>query len=558
MPVEISKNMLIATNNLTKTYGGNLVFEDVSILINEGDRIALIGENGAGKSTLFKILAGQSRPDSGQVTANKGVTIGYLTQEAGLDSEQTLYEYAIESIPKLAEIEQRLGKLGSRIADPEEMKDAPRFEKLLNEYSTMQDRYERGGGYTIDAKVKSVLAGLGFTDNQITQRLGSFSGGEKKMAGLARLLIQQPDLLLLDEPDNHLDLAAKEWLHNYILNHKGSVLVISHDRYFLDQFVNHIYELEDHRLHEYLGNYTAAQEAKQRRLEKSEELYRLHQRELIALEKSAKQLQEWAALNKKLAGRARNRKRLLAVRKRELEETPIPILERKTIDVTFAGRRSGQAALTFKSLGMSIGSRVLFDPFDLRIKYGERVGIVGPNGTGKTTLFRIILGETTPTHGSVELGTNVQMGYYSQEQETLDPGMSPVDFVRHLKPMYENEAVAFLKGRLLFDYDDCFKPISSLSGGEKSRLQLTRVALEAANFLLLDEPTNNLDIPSMEVLEAAIDDFDGTILAISHDRYFLDRIVTRIVAIENGRVEDVPGDFSYYYEKKGGKVSLGR
>jgi ATP-binding cassette subfamily F protein 3 len=543
--------MLVGVSKLTKSYAGNVVFEDVNFIINEGDRIALIGENGSGKSTLFKIIADGVPCDQGQVTITKGISMGYLPQEPNVPDQTSMYVFAASAFPRLVKIEQTLRELENKMASPDINNDPDQMERVLSQYSRCQEQFEREGGYTIEAKVKAVLSGLGFNETQFAQPVGTLSGGEKKLVGLAKVLVQEPDLILLDEPDNHLDLEAKQWLHDYILAHKGAVAIISHDRYFLDQFINHILELEDRRIYEYHGNYTASREEKQLRLIKNEEMYRLRQRELVELEKSAKQLQEWAALNRKLAGRARNRKRMVEQQKKELEETPVPIIDRKTIQVKFDTKRSGQAALILNTVSMAIGERTLFEPFHLTVKLGERVGLVGPNGSGKTTLFKIIMGLVQPTTGEVKLGSNVNIGYYSQEQETLDPNVTPIDFIRSIKPMYEDQAIALLIKQLLFDYQDCFNKIGNLSGGEKSRLQITRLALKGANLLLLDEPTNNLDIPSMEVLESALEDFDGTILAISHDRYFLDRIVDRIVAIEDNQINVYPGDFSYYYAKTG-------
>lgn len=548
--------MLARLLNVAHSYGGAPIFEDVNLLINEGDRIALIGENGSGKSTLFKLLASRLSPEQGQVVVSKGIDIGYLPQEPEIPENLSLAEFAASGQPKIRDIERQLRSLEVAMGDPQSQSNPDKWSRILSDYGQLQERFEREGGYEAEAAVAAVLQGLGFTESQFGQPVSVMSGGEKKLAGLAQLLVRQPDLILLDEPDNHLDLKGKEWLHEYIVSHNRAIAIISHDRYFLDQFINHIIELEDQHIQEYFGNYSAYRLQKRERLENAEQIYRDKQKELQQLEKSAKQLQEWASLNRKLSGRAHNHKRMLDLRRQELESTPVPILDRKTIHVAFDAERSGQTALSFMNVSVSIDGRRLFEPFNLVIRYGQRIGLVGSNGSGKTTLFRVIMGILSPTVGSIALGSNVKVGYYSQEQETLDKDSTPIEFIQSVKQMPADRAIALLKSKLLFEYDDCFNRIANLSGGEKSRLQIMGLALAGANLLLLDEPTNNLDIPSMAVLEESLDDFGGTIFAISHDRYFLDKMVDQIVAIDEGKVHVFSGNFSYYYQQVGGKVSL--
>ncbi|MBN9390983.1 MAG: ABC-F family ATP-binding cassette domain-containing protein [Chloroflexi bacterium] len=551
--------MLVRATQVNKYYGGNLVFDNLDFEINKGDKIALIGENGSGKSTLFKILSGKQPPDSGTVVVSKGATIDYLEQEPHINPSDTVIDVVMEADPHIVKLHKKLEHLEARMGDPEVGADPDEFQAVLDEYGLLQGQFEQAGGYNYEAKIRSVLRGIGFSEEQLTQPASSLSGGEKKLIGLARLLVKEPELLLLDEPDNHLDLKAKEWLEQYILAHDGAVATISHDRYFLDRFINHIFELEDGKIYEYHCNYSGFQEAKQRRLEKEAQLYEMQKRELKELEKTARRLKLWASLNLKFAGRAQNKKRQLNVRRAELQNTPKPVLNRNTVELEFGQEeRSGKLALQLKDVSLNYGDRPLFAPFDLTIQYGERIGLAGPNGSGKTSLFRLILGEETPTTGSIRLGARVKVGYYSQEQQTLDFRQTPVDFVRSIQPMVDEKAVALLKGRLLLDYEECFTPIGRLSGGQKSRLQLVGLGMKGINFLLLDEPTNNLDIPSMIVLEDALLDFEGTILVISHDRYFLDQVVDKIVAIENGQVKEYPGNFTDFYDRTAGKVDMGR
>jgi ATP-binding cassette subfamily F protein 3 len=422
------------------------------------------------------------------------------------------------------------------------------MERVLTEYGKAQERFEALGGHALEHQVEDVLNGLGFSSARYNQTVGSLSGGEKKLVSLARILLKKPDLLLLDEPDNHLDLEAKAWLESFIRSYPGTVMVISHDRYLLDRVVKKIYELEDGQISTYIGNYTYFVEERERRLIKRHELYTLQQGEIKRLEVVLRNLKSWAKQNPKFAPRAESMEKRVERARREATERPV--LLRNRIKVNFDADRSGVKVLELKGVTKSLGGRTLFRPFDLTVLYGERVSIVGPNGSGKTTLLRIIAGSLPPDGGTVKLGASVVLGYYTQEHESLPMSMTPMDFVRSLKPLTEQAAIGILR-RLLFSYRDMHNSIADLSGGEKSRLQIARLMLTDANFLVLDEPTNNLDISSIEVLEAALLDFDGTILTVSHDRYFLDRIVTKTIAISpDGHVRLYSGNYSYYLEKR--------
>jgi ATP-binding cassette, subfamily F, member 3 len=536
-------------SKVSKDYGGNPVFNEVDLEIIEGERIGLVGENGSGKSTLFKLLAGLDTPSSGVISRRRNLTIGYLTQEIdpALD-QKTIFEAVSETSEELVALPDILSTLEDQMSDPEVATDPDTMTQVLEEYGRAQERYEALGGYTLGHRVETVLNGLGFHPSEHTQRVGVLSGGEKKLVNLARILIEMPDLLLLDEPDNHLDLHAKAWLEQYIQNYAGTVLIISHDRHLLDRAVKKIFELEDGSIAEYVGNYSFYFEERQQRLLKLQELYSLQQTEIKRLEVSMRQLKGWAKMNPKFAGRAEYMAK--RVEKAREEAVNRPIMERDKIKVDLDADRSGKKVLEIKGLSKSFGGRVLFEPFDFTLLYRERVGIVGSNGSGKTTLLRTMMDLIPATTGTVKVGASVVLGYYAQEQETLPFDSTPLDFVRRLKNMTEPQAISFLRG-LLFSYEDLRTPIRQLSGGEKSRLQMARLMLTEANFLLLDEPTNNLDIASTEVLEAALQEFEGTILTVSHDRYFLDKIVDKILAIGNdGRVRMYPGNFSYYYDKQ--------
>lgn len=539
--------LLVNFSKVCKDFGGNPIFQDVDLEILEDERIGLVGENGSGKSTLFKLLAGLEMPTQGTISRRRNLTIGYLTQE--IDAEmhtQTIFEAVSKTSPELVTLQQLLGKLEEQMSDSSIAADEEAMTRVLERYGKTQERYEALGGYTLGHKVEAVLSGLGFPESMYEQKVGSLSGGEKKLVNLARILLQMPDLLLLDEPDNHLDLQAKAWLEYYMQDYPGTVLIISHDRHLLDRSVTKIFELEDGEISSYAGNYSYYVVERQRRLEKLQELYSAQRDEIKRLEISMRRLKGWAKLNSKFASKAE----YMAKRVEQAREEAVdrPTLARDKIKVGLDAERSGKKVLEIQGLSKVIDGYTLFEPFDLTVLYGERVGIVGANGSGKTTLLKTMLGLIPATKGTVKIGASVVTGYYAQEQETLPFESTPIDFVRRLKNMTEPQAISFLHS-LLFSFADIHTPIAQLSGGEKSRLQIARLRLSNANFLLLDEPTNNLDIASTEVLEKALEEFDGTVLTISHDRYFLDTIATTIVAIGNDRrVRMYPGDFSYYFE----------
>ncbi len=540
--------LVISLSKVSKDYGGNPIFDEIDLEIFEGERIGLVGENGSGKSTLFKLIAGLDTPTEGIISRKRNLTIGYLSQEVDPEqSHKSIFEAVSETSPELVTLVGTLQGLEAQMSDPEIAADSDKMTAVLEKYGKAQERFDTLGGYTLEHRVEAVLTGLGFHPSEYQQEVGELSGGEKKLVNLARILLQMPDLLLLDEPDNHLDLDAKAWLEQYIQNYPGTVMIISHDRQVLNRAVKKIFELEDGKISEYFGNYSYFFEERQNRLLRQYEMYSVQQDELKRLEASFYQLREWARMNPKFAGRAESMAKRVERIKEQLIQRPVLVRERIKVDLD--ADRSGKKVLEAKDLSKSLGGRALFQPFDLTILYGERVGIVGANGSGKTTLLKTLMGMIPADSGSVKVGPSVVSGYYAQEQETLPFDQTPIEFIRRLKPVGESQAIAILR-RLLFTYRDMHNPIRYLSGGEKSRLQLARLMLTEANFLLLDEPTNNLDTTSIEVMEEALQEFDGTILTISHDRYFLDKIVSKIVAIgEDGRVRLYPGNFSYYFEK---------
>ncbi|HTK10246.1 MAG TPA: ABC-F family ATP-binding cassette domain-containing protein [Ktedonobacteraceae bacterium] len=541
---------LIQLSQVSKDFGGNNIFSDIDLDINEGERIGLVGENGSGKSTLFKLLVGIESPTEGIITRKRKMTSGYLTQE--IDPRQyqkTVFEVVQEVSSAFATLVAHIHDLERQMASPETAADPAAMETVLDAYGRAQERFEAMGGYLVEHRARSVLSGLGMPDHLYEQKIGELSGGEKKMVNLARILVQMPDLLLLDEPDNHLDMSAKEWLENYIRDYPGTVMLISHDRHLLNNTVQKIYQLEDGAIDVYVGNYTFYVTERQRRLLQQMEDYQNQQDEIKRLEVSLVQLREWARLNDKFAGRMHNmEKRIERLKELQVQK---PILQRDKLKVNLDAARSGKKVLEVRGLQTAVDGRLLFHPFDLTIFYGERIGIVGDNGSGKTTLLKMLLALRPADGGSIAIGANVVVGYYAQEQETLPFESTPLDFVRRLKQISEPQAIALLS-RMLFSYRDMHTTIRHLSGGEKSRLQIARLMLTDANFLLLDEPTNNLDIPSVEVLESALLQFEGTILTVSHDRYFLDKITTKTLQIgTDKRVCAYTGNFSYMLEKQG-------
>ena len=540
--------LLIQAASIEYAYGGNDVLTGATFEIRQGDRLALIGANGSGKSTLFRLMAGELRPQSGALTLARGTRVGLLTQEPRFDPGQTVHDAIALAAGDPAALEARARELEGQMG---EAASDEALTAIMDAYAAVLERLDGGGE---SATAEGVLAGLGFPEADVDRPIARLSGGEKKLVGLARLLTENPDVLLLDEPDNHLDFAGKAWLEAYVRAHRGAVAIISHDRYFIDRTANRIFELENGSIEGYPGAYAAYVATKRARLERGAQLRELQEREFRKLKASAEQLTQWARQNPKFASRAENMRRKMAEERERLESTPAPNLNPRQIDVAFTSERGSTLVLEAKGLAKSFGERVVFEPFDLEIRHGEAAGLVGANGSGKTTLFRIVRGEERPSAGTFRLGPSTVAGYYAQEQETLDPASTPMETVRRLQPMSEQSAIGFLH-RYLFTRDDMLNAIGGLSGGQRARLQIAVLILQGANLLLLDEPTNNLDIPSVERLEEALlvflDEGRGTILTISHDRAFLDAICTRIVELDRGVVRDYPGGFSYYDEHRG-------
>ncbi|HZM23947.1 MAG TPA: ABC-F family ATP-binding cassette domain-containing protein [Anaerolineales bacterium] len=528
--------------NATLVLGSHVIFRDLSWDIQHDHKIGLIGPNGAGKSSLFKLIIGDHSPEKGgAVIKAKGVSLGYLPQHPEFEPNRTAIALAQEGNPRVAEIENELQRIESKLSEPEVYNNAKSLERVLDAQHKLLEEYESYGGLNYTSRVRELLRGLGLPESDFEKPIHALSGGQKKLIGLVRLMLARPSVLLLDEPDNHLDMPGKAYLEKLINEYPGAVVIISHDRYILDAIATHIAEIEDGKITTFTGNYTEYIVDKEERLARQEELYQIQQREIGRLEMALKRYKTWVIFNDKFASRVHAMEARIA----RIEKIERPILERRKMDFELNGWRGSNQVLELENVTKSFSHRNVLDNLNLLIRHGERVGLIGANGAGKSVLLRLILGKEKPTLGEIKIGPSVKVGYYAQEHETLDFNQTVIDAVRLSGNMSESNAVSFLI-RYLFTYQQATQRIGSLSGGERSRLQLALLVLSGANFLLLDEPTNNLDIASAEVLENALNDFNGTVLVISHDRYFLDRTVDRLFALENGQITEYIGGYSDY------------
>ena len=535
----------ITVSNATLILGSHVIFRDLTWEVQHDQKIGLIGPNGAGKSSLFKLMFGEHSPEKGgTVIKAKGVTVGYLPQHPEFEPEKTAITLALEGNPRLAEIENELQRIETKLGDPVIYNNTKSLERALDAQHKLLEEYESLGGMNYASRVRELLRGLGLPESDFEKPIRALSGGQKKLIGLARLMLARPTVLLLDEPDNHLDMPGKAYLEKLILDYPGAVVIISHDRYLLDACVTHIAEIEDGKISTFIGNYTEYIIDKEERLARQEELFQIQQREIGRLEMALKRYKQWVVFNDKFATRIHN----MEARIERIDKLDRPILERRKMDLALNGWRGSNQVLEMENVIKTFSHRQVLNGINFLIRHGERVGLIGANGAGKSVLLRLILGREQPTHGEIRIGPSVKVGYYAQEHETLDFNQTLIDTVRLGGNMSESNAVSFLI-RYLFTYQQATQRIGSLSGGERSRLQLALLVLSGANFLLLDEPTNNLDIASAEVLENALNDFNGTVLVISHDRYFLDRTVQRIFALENTMITETIGGYSDYAAK---------
>lgn len=534
----------LSVNHVQLVLGARTLFTDLNFEVQHDQRIGLIGPNGAGKSSLFKLITGEYTPESGgSVVRARGVTVGYLPQEPEFDMARTARQLALEGNPRVGEVVAGLVKVETSLAAPEVYNNEKRLAAVLEQQQKLLEEYQSLGGDQYPQRVQTLLTGLGLPIVDLDKPLANLSGGQKKLVGLARLMLEQPSVLLLDEPDNHLDLDAKAFLEKLIRDYPGAVVIISHDRYLLDAVVTHIAELEDGRLTIFSGDYSAFILDKEERLARQNELYHVQQHQIARIETAIKRYAIWAKTydSEKFAKRAK------AIQNRldKMDRIERPLLERRRMELRLSGWRGSHKVLEFKKVSKAFGSRVILKDAGLVLHHGERVGVIGANGQGKSVLLKLALSQMLPDSGDIMMGPSIVSGYYAQEHETLDPNQSLLQCVQLTGNMGESAAVAFLK-KFLFSYQQTEQKVGSLSGGERSRMQLALLVLSKANFLLLDEPTNNLDIASAEVLEDTLANFEGTALIISHDRYFLDQVVDRILTIEDGAIVSHAGGYSEY------------
>jgi ATP-binding cassette, subfamily F, member 3 len=539
---------IVQVDRVSINHAGRVIFRDLSWPIGDRDRVGLVGPNGAGKSSLLKAINNEIQPDGGTIVRMRGVTVGYLPQEVRLTPGRTLLEEAMIAPPELAQVEADLARIEEQLSDPAVYNQPDALARALNRQEKALAEYERLGGPRHASKVRELLLRLGFTPDDFTLLTDTLSGGQKKLAALIRLLIESPDVLLLDEPDNHLDVDAKQHLEAIIRDYDGSVIVVSHDRYLLDEVATQIAELADGKLTLYKGNYTAYTTERELSRLRQQQMYVAQQKEIARIEAAIKRFEHWASIvvNERHIRQARSRRKMLD-RMEANGEIIERVTERRKMELQLDGWRGSTKALEINGLSMAFDDDLLFMDLNLLLLHGERMGLVGPNGAGKSVLFRLILDELQPLEGTIKLGPSTRIGYYSQEHQTLAPWLhrTPIERVRDLVPIGEGEAVGFL-GKFLFSYEHTRQPIGTLSGGERSRLQLACLMLGQPNLLLLDEPTNNLDIPSAEALEQALEDFDGSMLVISHDRYFLDQVVDQVVDLDNGTLRAYQGGYTDY------------
>ncbi|MCR6544338.1 ABC-F family ATP-binding cassette domain-containing protein [Dehalobacterium formicoaceticum] len=529
--------IILQVKNLSKSYGIHEIFSGLSFALHEGERVGLIGSNGTGKSTLFKCLTGEESPDGGSIMINERTTIGFLAQQNDWNEHISLFDEMLQGFEDTIEDRKTLREMEKRMASIRE-DDLP---DLMHQYAQVTERYERAGGYALEATVRKVIKGLGFTDEDLSQTVSTMSGGQKTRAALAKALLQQPDILFLDEPTNHLDINGIEWLEDFLVTYPKTVFLVSHDRYFLDKTVNRIMELERGKITSYQENYQGYLRRKGEFEESYQRAY-LKQQQVIAQTESFIRRYKAGVKSKQARGRETILKRMERMEK---------LTEQKIIQPRLLAPvpESGSQVLQLETLAHGFKGQPLFQDLNGTIHNGEKVALVGNNGTGKSTILKIIMGEIMPNQGSVKFGSRVVPGYYAQEQETLDWNQTILQEIMNTINKGQEEARSLLAS-FLFRGDDVEKKIESLSGGEKARIALLKLLLKGANLLVLDEPTNHLDIASKQVVEDFLDDYPGTIILVSHDRYFLDKVVDRIWELEDGQIHDYPGNYTYYRYKK--------
>ncbi len=537
--------VVLSCKNISKAYGVDLILDNLTFNINENDKVGLIGANGAGKSTLFKILTSSLEQDSGDIFIDKSKSLGYLAQHLSLDSNNTIYEEVLDVFHDLIKMEEKLNKLEKLMNEPYDKNNKEYHDKVIKDYTTYTDLYINRGGYTYKGEIHRVLRGLSFEEEDFNKQINILSGGQKTRVALCKLLLQSPDILLLDEPTNHLDLTAINWLEEYLKAYKGTVLIISHDRYFLDEITNQTFELISGHMNCYNGNYSKFIELRKKEYEVKLKAYNLQQSEIKRQEKI---IEKYRSFNReKSIKAAESRQKSLD----KIERIDAPDKLPKPVKISFETQiKSGNDILHIENLSKSYGDMTLFENVEMDIKRGEKIALIGDNGRGKTTLFKIIMDEIQSNSGTKYIGKNVFIGYYDQEQSDLNECNTVLDEIWDEFPEMTTTEVRNALAAFLFTGDDVFKEISKLSGGEKCKVNLLKLMLSKSNLLLLDEPTNHLDIMSREALEDALLNYDGTVLVISHDRYFLNKVIGKIYELNIDGIKEYLGNYDYYIHKK--------
>lgn len=535
--------IVLQVNQIHKSFGAEEILSGVKLEVQHRDRVALVGRNGAGKSTLLKIIAGELSYDSGDVIMPKDLTIGYLEQQTNLESDATIWDEMMTIFIHFREQEAQLRRLEAQMADPAVYDNSVLYEKVMKEYDELQNDFKDAGGYQYEADTRAVLHGMKFYPDDYDKKVVSLSGGQKTRLMLAKHLLSKPQLLILDEPTNHLDIETLSWLENFLKNYPGALLIVSHDRYFLDQVVTMVYEVSRHRVKKYTGNYS-------RYLDEKAKQYELDLKQFERQQSEKAKLEDYVQRNLVRASTTK----MAQSRRKVLEKTDwmdAPDSEEKSARFGFTiAKQSGNDVLNVQSLAIGYGSEPVSENISLKLYRQESLALVGPNGVGKSTLLKTIMKELEPLAGNVHYGTGIQFGYYDQEQANLKGNKLLLNELWDDYPQINEKEIRGILGRFLFSGDDVLKPVSTLSGGEKARVALAKLMMQQANVLLLDEPTNHLDLDSKEVLENALLDYPGTILFVSHDRYFMNRLSTKVVELTKNGTSEYLGNYDYYLEKK--------
>ncbi|RFU69237.1 ABC transporter ATP-binding protein [Peribacillus saganii] len=541
--------ILLQINSISKYYGAELILSNIKLEVQNRDRVALVGRNGAGKSTLLKIIAGQLSHDGGEIMKPKGVSIGYLAQNTGLESKLSIWEEMLTVFSGLISQEKELRRLEESMADSAVFENEERYNRILKEYDELQVSFKENGGYQYEADIRSVLHGLQFAEYPPSTLISSLSGGQKTRLALGKLLLTKPDILILDEPTNHLDIETLSWLEQYLQGYHGGVLIVSHDRYFLDKVVNQVYELSRNNIKKFPGNYS-------RYLERKAEDY---ERDMKQFEKQQEEIEKLRDFVQKNIARASTTKRAQS-RQKQLDKIQVmdrPQGDEKSASFSFEiEKQSGNEVINIHDLTIGYNSQPVSRGISMRITKGDSIALVGPNGVGKSTLLKTLMNFLPSLGGSYQFGTNVMVSYYDQEQAKLESNKKVLNELWDEHPLKPEKEIRTVLGNFLFSGDDVLKTVSSLSGGEKARLALAKMMLEKGNLLILDEPTNHLDLDSKIVLENALIDYPGTILFVSHDRYFINRIATKVFELSGNGAEEFLGDYDYYLMKKQEQAEL--